>query len=157
GTPQGTCEHITTEAVNWLDSSPASPFLLFLHYYDPHQPYDPPAAFRERFGSSLTGRETTRLLIRLDRPGVPVGDRKLFEQLVGSYDGEIAWLDHELGRLFARLPPNTLVVLFSDHGEAFKEHGWVMHGATLYEEEIRAALVLHYPGVLPAGRVVKQP
>ena len=43
GTPEGTCEHITAQALRWLDSAPTGPFFLFLHYYDPHDPYDPPA------------------------------------------------------------------------------------------------------------------
>src|SRR5262249_9000069 len=46
---------------------------------------------------------------------------------------------------------------FSDHGEAFKEHGWTLHGATLYEEEVRAALLMNWPEVLPKGRVVDDP
>jgi hypothetical protein len=80
----------------------------------------------------------------------------LLEQLIGSYDGEIAWLDRELGRLFRQLPRNALVVIFSDHGEAFKEHGWIGHGASLYEEEVRVALLLRGPG-LPEGRRCDDP
>src|SRR5262249_47729377 len=90
-------------------------------------------------------------------PANPLGDRELFNQVIGSYDAEIAWLDQELGRLFTKLPSNTLVVVFSDHGEAFKEHGWTLHGATLYEEEVRAALLMNWPEVLPKGRVVDDP
>jgi hypothetical protein len=79
------------------------------------------------------------------------------DELIGAYDAEIAWLDHELGKLFAALPENTLVVIFSDHGEAFEEHGWTLHGATLYEEETRAALLMRLPGDEHAGRIVDAP
>ena len=50
--PEGDCEHLTAAALAWLESRPAEPFFLFLHYYDPHSPYDPPAPYREAFGSS---------------------------------------------------------------------------------------------------------
>src|SRR5205807_141719 len=53
--PEGDCEHLTAEALAWLDSRPPEPFFLFLHYYDPHNPYDPPARYREAFRPSLTG------------------------------------------------------------------------------------------------------
>jgi hypothetical protein len=157
GTPEGTCEHITAQAIQWLDTAPPSPYFMFLHYYDPHDPYDPPAAFRERFGSSLSGAEASRIVRRIHKPDQPAPEPALMQQVIGSYDGEIAWLDHELGKLFARLPADTLVVVFSDHGEAFKEHGWALHGANLYEEELRAVLVMRHPELLPANVAVPEP
>src|SRR5262249_2060101 len=117
GTPRGTCEHITAEALRWLDAAPAEPFFLFFHYYDPHDPYDPPPRFRKRFGSSLTGEEASRVVRRAQTPASRAPAPDLLREVIGSYDGEIAWLDGELGKLFARLPPDTLTVLFSDHGE----------------------------------------
>jgi arylsulfatase A-like enzyme len=155
--PEGDCEHLTAAALAWLESRPAEPFFLFLHYYDPHSPYDPPAPYREAFGSSLTGAEADRVCWHVRRPENPLTNRDLFDQAIGSYDGEIAWLDHELGKLFEHLADNTLVVVFSDHGEAFKEHGWWMHSATLYEEEVRSALVLRHKGLVPEGRAVDEP
>jgi hypothetical protein len=59
--------------------------------------------------------------------------------------------------LFDSVPANTVVVVFSDHGEAFLEHGWTQHGVTLYEEEVRVALVVSGPGIVPEGKVVDQP
>lgn len=94
--------------------------------------------------------------MQLHNPQTPVADRELFEQAIGSYDGEIAWVDSELGKLFARLPEDTLVVLFSDHGEAFKEHGWTQHGGNLYEEEVRSVLILRHPHLLPGPRVIEE-
>src|SRR5262249_44601262 len=81
--------------------------------------------------------------------------------LVGLYDREIRWvdrnLDHLLGRIrgapFAR-PWLTIVV--ADHGEEFLEHGSASHGYTLFEEQLRVALVVHPPGRVPAGRVSGQ-
>ena len=79
------------------------------------------------------------------------------DELIGAYDAEIAWLDHELGKLFAAVPENTLVVVLSDHGEAFEEHGWTLHGATLYEEETRVALLMRLPHGEHAGSIVDAP
>jgi len=144
-TPEGTCENVTSEALKWFESAPRQPFFLFLHYYDPHDPYSPPERYREAFGSSLSGAEARQVVWHARYPGEEIDDPKLMQQVIGSYDGEIAWLDSELGKIFNALPPNTLVVVFSDHGEAFEEHGWTTHGATLYEEEVRVALMLRPP------------
>jgi arylsulfatase A-like enzyme len=152
-TPAGACPNLTSEAIHWLETARAEPFFLFLHYYDAHDPYDPPEEFRRRFGSSLTGAEARRLVWRARGPKVNLLPEQLTE-VIGSYDGEIGWLDQELGRLFAKLPDNTLLVLFSDHGEAFEEHGWTLHGATLFEEEVRTLLVMRRPQRLPAGQVI---
>jgi arylsulfatase A-like enzyme len=157
-TPAGNCENITREAIDWLaEQDDDEPFLLFLHYYDPHDAYAAPAAFRNRFGSSLSG-ETARAMVWEARyPDQPLPSQKAKGELIGAYDAEISWLDHELGKLFDALPPNTMVVIFSDHGEAFEEHGWTLHGATLFEEETRVALLMRLPGNKHAGRVVDAP
>src|SRR5262249_31839022 len=60
-TDAGDCKHLTDHALRWLEQKPAEPFFLFLHYYDPHHPYDPPANFRDRFGAKLTGLQSSRL------------------------------------------------------------------------------------------------
>src|SRR5262249_28039492 len=156
-TPAGKCDHITDEALQWLAAQRVEPFFLFLHYYDPHNPYEPPEPFRGRFGATLSGAETDALIQRFHYPWLPFRDSDLLQQLIGCYDGAIAWLDQELGRLLAALPENTLVIVFSDHGEAFKEHGRLTHGATLYEEELHVALLMSMPEVLPEGRPVDEP
>lgn len=156
-TPEGNCENITKQALQWLRTSTAHPFFLFLHYYDPHAPYDPPQRFKEKFGSSLSGQEAFRLQKRAKFPSGKLPEPKLWAEVVGSYDGEIAWLDEELGKLFEGLPDNTLVVLFSDHGEAFKEHGRTDHGASLYDEEVRSVLIMRHPRLLAQPKVVEQP
>ena len=152
-TPEGNCESITGHAVDWLgankNENSDSPFFLFLHYFDVHEPYHAPAKFREQFGVEVTGPETRQIMWRARTPA-----RDLTEQekrsAIDAYDAEIAWLDAELGRLFKAVPENTLVVVFSDHGEAFDEHGWTLHGATLHEEEIRTALIMSGPGIEPS-------
>ena len=115
-------------AVQWLQTQSGKPFLLWVHVYDPHTPYDPPAPFRDRYKGRL-------------------------------YDGEIAYADHELGRLFVavqkKAPGNTLTAVLSDHGESLGEHGEYTHGVFLYDSTLRIAFVLAGPGV-PAGVRIRQ-
>jgi arylsulfatase A-like enzyme len=80
---------------------------------------------------------------------------------VGLYDGEIQYVDHQIGRLVRKLDGTELerellVVFTSDHGEEFLEHGSTSHGYTLYEEQIRVPLILRYPGHLSPRRVKAQ-
>ncbi|MCC7191156.1 MAG: sulfatase [Phycisphaeraceae bacterium] len=159
-TPQGECGNITSEAIQWMSrhqSGDAStdkgnaPFFLFLHYYDAHDPYDAPETFKKAMGATLSGAQSRELAESHRFPGNDL-DAKAKESLIASYDAQLAWLDDELGKLFDKLPPNTLVVLFSDHGEAFDEHGWTLHGASLYEEEIRVALAMRFPGLKTSTR-----
>ena len=78
------------------------------------------------------------------------------------YDGSIAYLDSQLGRLFAELErrgllDNTIVIVAADHGDEFAEHGVVDHGTTLYRFAVQVPLVVRFPGQVPAGRRVAQP
>ena len=103
-------------------------FFYWAHFYDPHQPYEPPEQERGLF------------------PGDP-------------YSGEIAFVDRQLGRIFTDLEKqdllrSTLVVVTSDHGEAFGEHGEFGHGLLTYQESLAVPLILRGPGI-PAGQVVE--
>src|SRR5687767_10503508 len=113
-TPEGNCESITAQAIEWLstqattrpasgaanrDTAAPAPFLLFLHYYDAHDPYDPPAPFRETFGVTISGEQAREIAWQGRTP-----ERQLPSEQVASlknaYDGELAWMDAELGKLF---------------------------------------------------------
>jgi hypothetical protein len=156
-TPEGNCENLTKEALAWLDSSPRTPFFLFLHYFDIHEPYEAAPPFRERLGVTLSGEETRRLMWEARLPGTEISPPERKEHLVRAYDAEIAWVDHEVGKLLTRVSPRDLVILFSDHGEAFEEHGWTLHGATLYDEEIRCFLGMRCSEGIPRARQVDTP
>ncbi len=117
-------------AERWLDENAVSgaPVFLFLHLYEPHTPYAPPARFAR------------------------------YE----PYDGEIAYADEIVGRLFDYLRGrglyhDALIVLLSDHGEGLGDHGEQEHGVFLYDETIRVPLVVKLPGGREAGRRVSAP
>ena len=156
-TPEGDCENITEAALTWLDSETQKPFFLFLHYFDVHEPYEAAKPFREQLGVTLTGPQTRRIMWEARLPEKGFGRPEQKEQVIRAYDAEIAWMDSQLGRLFERIPTDSLVVLFSDHGEAFEEHGWTLHGAALYEEEVRTALVMRFPGDQSGGKGIEAP
>ena len=146
------------------------PFFLYLHYMDPHGPYAPPAGRPRRFagpGPSGPEKEFIRrgdpnpIAAHLYRdapdPGAAAAD---VAHLVDLYDEEIASFDAELGRLLGALDARglageTIVVVASDHGEEFLEHGHVKHCHTLFDTEIKTPLVLRVPGI-PGGRRLPQ-
>lgn len=123
----------TTDALlRWLESdehpphAAAAPRFAWVHYFDPHAPYEAPADFARRFADS-------------------------------PYDGEIAFVDAQLGRVLERLGARgrlaaTLVLATADHGESLGEHGEPTHGIFVYDATQRVPWIVAGPGV-PAGRV----
>ncbi len=137
--------YATDKARAWLAgrTAPDAPFFLWVHYFDPHTPYDPPAPYSSAF-----------------RPDARDLDQLAQFQL--RYDQEILYTDHEVGRLVdaaekASGERGMLLVVASDHGESFLEHGHVHHGLTVYEEAVRVPVVLRWPGRIPAGLRIAEP
>jgi arylsulfatase A-like enzyme len=131
------------------------PLFLYLHFMEPHAPYDPPR--RDRPAGVLDDEvaEANRKLFDRRWTARTEAELGLLESL---YDAETASLDRELGRLFAGLEArgvlrDAIVVFTADHGEEFAEHGLVQHGQSLYETAIRVPLIAIAPG-LPAGKVI---
>lgn len=147
---------ITTRALEWLSERDDQPFFLFVHYYDPHSDYSPSREYRRMFVKSYSGTSDGST-VQLRQ--VAMGQRKLTEEdtqhLLQLYDAEIRQLDDELARLVQYLDErglsdNTALVITSDHGEEFMEHGRTLHGRTFFSEVIDVPLILHGPGV-PSG------
>ncbi|MFQ5840176.1 MAG: sulfatase [Candidatus Methylomirabilales bacterium] len=136
---------VTDRAISWFKDQPPQPFFLLLHYMDPHDPY---------FVHPYNGQGVARV-------HTPHPDPAQAERLSALYDGEVAFLDEHLGRLFAflrhaRLYDGSVIVLTSDHGEEFYEHeGW-WHGTTLYDEQIRIPLIIKPSGGSANGRRVEE-
>ncbi len=132
-------EVVTEHGLNWLDSENRpkdAPFLLFLHYMDPHDPY-------MDYEHPGVGYARVRLGTNLD----PTEYRKLFERV---YNGEIEHLDRYIGELIHGLKDrglyeDSVIVFTADHGEEFSEHGGWFHGMTLYDEQIEIPLIIKLP------------
>lgn len=132
------------------------PFFLFLHFYDCHRPYDPPARWAKRFVPDPKGSLEERPLCK-GKP--PTADE--IAQQVGLYDGQIAYADHQLKRVFDTLErighrDDTLVVFLSDHGEEFLDHGRCDHIHGVHDELVHVPLIMAGPGI-PRGEVVHAP
>jgi arylsulfatase A-like enzyme len=144
---------VANRAVDVLDRIGDRRFFLFLHFYDPHWHYEPPESTRKIFDAPYAGTITGRLqdFAHRDRKSVSPAD---LAHLIALYDGEIRYVDDELGRVFDHLRARgldrgTLVLVTSDHGEEFLEHGSWEHQKTLYEELVRIPLLFWGPGVGP--------
>ena len=146
---------VADRAIDLVDRFGDRPFFLFLHFYDPHWHYDPPEAQRALFAKPYTGTITGRWGDFSGRDPGSVTPADL-AHLLALYDGEIRYADDQLGRVLDHLQArgalaNTLVLVTSDHGEEFLEHGSWEHQKTLYEEVVRVPLIVRGPGV-PAKR-----
>ena len=122
----------TDEALRWLDQSSDAPSFLWVHYFDPHHPFLPHEGF----------------------PG------QISRYSGSHYDGEIAYMDQHLGRLFAAYKDRgfwdeTLVICVADHGEGLGEHGEETHGFLLHDATLRVPFIVKVPkGLsLPEARV----
>jgi arylsulfatase A-like enzyme len=127
----------------WLDAHRDQLFFLFLHTYQVHFPYVPPDAYRHSFGHDDA------------QPSASERARLLYEQEVRYTDDNVQDLLEHLDEL--GLGERTLVIVTSDHGEEFFEHGQRGHNFHLYDESIRVPLLMRWPGVIPAGLRVTAP
>lgn len=147
---------VNEEFLSWLDRRPAGrPFFAFLNYIDAHTPYVPPAPYRMLY---LEKEPPTRRANQGTSPSRP--DPRVTSGLRDSYDGAITYLDAQLRQLDrdleARgLAANTVVLVSSDHGEEFGEHGFVEHGVSLYLPELHVPLIMRLVGKEHRGCVVR--
>ena len=161
----------------WLEQHREEPFFLYVHTTDPHAPYRPPAGFEEKFANPAETAEFNRTYKRLvdkkeygggavvNRAGClrnGVNPHRFIHQAIDRYDGEILHNDWSLEQLVEKLKQlgvldNTLIVVVSDHGEEFWEHGWTAHGQSLYQELAHGVLLMWNRKLIPAARRVAEP
>lgn len=132
------------------------PFFAFVHMWDVHYDYVPPPGFDvfyPEYDGSIDGHGIDELRLTL-----PILEKDV-NQLKALYDGELRWTDSNVGRLLDVLErsgalDDTIVVLTSDHGDEFFEHGQLKHRDTLFEEVVRIPLIVSWPAGVPSGRSV---
>jgi arylsulfatase A-like enzyme len=133
------------QAERWIGDHAREPFFAFVHTYEVHAPYRPPPAYWKLYaGDGLAGPDSERMRKARD-----------------SYDREIRFVDDMLRSLIAALEAQgklerTLVVVLSDHGEEFSEHGYYQHGGTVFDETLRIPMIFVGPGVAPGRRIAAQ-
>lgn len=124
-------EEVASLGSDWLASVGQRRFFLWLHFFDPHAPYDPPSPLAERFSHAPYDGEVAYV------------DREI---------GRVLEKLEALGQL-----SKTVIVLVADHGEGLGDHAEATHGVFLYESTIRVPMILSLPGPLPRGRRVSTP
>lgn len=161
-------DRVVDLAEDWIDAGDGRPGFLWLHFQDPHGPYAPPEGLA-LFEKIVTDEPEKDLPVGLDQSGygaIPkyqvFGDERRLVDYVRRYDSEIAFFDNQLGRLLSLLSnrglrDSTLIVLTSDHGEAFGEDGFYFgHSHSVGLDQVSVPLVVAGPGV-PRGLVVRSP
>jgi len=117
-------DQVVDLSLDWLNQPDERPFFAWLHFYDPHKPYNPPEPYRSQFNGR--GKD-------------------------GLYDGEIAFTDSQVGRLLdwldeRGLAENTVIVVVGDHGESLGDHGEKEHGYYIYDATVKVPLIVRVPG-----------
>jgi arylsulfatase len=163
----GATEHFAAElpvdmTMDWLQARAqkpeTKPFFAWVHLFDPHTPHTPPQPYSEGLRpASATGLFPVRAWV----PFRPTGPRAFDEPVLGGnrdlYDGEVAYLDQQVGRLLGFLESrgmleNTLIVLVADHGESLGEHGIRYRHVGLHDTTTHVPLMIRWPGRDQEGR-----
>ncbi|MFW6086586.1 MAG: sulfatase-like hydrolase/transferase [Myxococcota bacterium] len=136
-------ETVNRAVVDWLEAEPQSPFFLFAAYMDPHDPY---------FEHPYEGEGFSRAAHQEPDPSDAPRLREI-------YDGEVTYWDEQFGDLVAELRERGLyddltLVVTSDHGEEFMEHGGFWHGTTLYDEQVHVPMFVKLPDNRQGGTVI---
>lgn len=136
------------------------PFFGFVHLWDVHFDFTPPPPYDTMFDPDYTGPYTGHDFFYDPEINAAMPKRDQ-EHIVALYDGEIRWTDEIIGRIRADLErhgvlENTILVITSDHGTELFDHGQKGHRTTLYDEQIRIPLIVHYPGTISPQRHTAQ-
>lgn len=147
-------------ASGWLDANKDKDFYLFLHTYQPHDPYVCPEPYRTMFLDEDAAWRSINLMGRLGGyAGIYTElTEKERRNIIGLYDGEIRYTDEALvGPLIAKLNElglydSALIILTSDHGEEFFDHHSWTHGHQVYDEALKVPLIIKFPGARFKGQ-----
>ncbi|HSZ01470.1 MAG TPA: sulfatase [Terriglobales bacterium] len=165
-----TAANVNRSLLRWLDRDPDKPFFAFVNFLDIHTPYVPERPYRYKFAGSDAQAQCpsprlslSMLLHRSNEFDYLMGlSAECFQLQIDAYDGGISYVDDQIAALFAELArrgldKNTLIVITSDHGESFREHGLVTHGTSLYRELVWVPLIYWWPGHIPSGMRIDRP
>jgi arylsulfatase A-like enzyme len=151
-------DSLNEHALPWLKAFADRPFFAYLHYVDPHDPYDNAeivdgrSPFLPNYDGPVTGQWVHDVYSGYSTLPDLAHD---LPQIQALYDSEIHYVDRFIGQIVRSLSPavlaNTLIVFTADHGEEHHDHGGWKHGQTLYEEQVHVPLLLRWDGHIPAG------
>jgi arylsulfatase A-like enzyme len=143
---------ILPEVKKWLDKNKSNPFFLFIHCFDIHTPYDPPPPYNSIFHDfTYTGHfiPNAKKLKAASMNRLKVNDEDL-HHIIALYDGGIRYADEKIGEFLSylqdsELEDQSLIIITSDHGEEFKEHGGFLHNKLYYRPNLHVPLIMRIP------------
>ncbi len=161
GLVYGKARTVNREINPWLKRNSQNRFFLYAHYMDPHIPYYPPKPVHSK-GKILSMNDFRNLRRFHDQIGLSKTLPKVMQVYVDRYDDEITYIDSKIKELFETfdelgLWQNTLVILTSDHGEEFLDHGNAEHGHSMYQELVHIPLVIFFPDGRGKGKKIDHP
>ncbi|MCB0310626.1 MAG: sulfatase [Bdellovibrionales bacterium] len=146
----------TPRIAKWFSKNPSRPFFLFINYFDVHNPYNLGQEYQNIRASSDLDLMKINQILEFDyrfhsrsSSNNLVSDH-IKHQIRALYDSELTFLDQQIQKLFSVMKShnaweNSVIIVTSDHGEEFFEHGGALHKQTLYEEVLRVPLMIHFP------------
>ncbi|MBM3321611.1 MAG: sulfatase [Candidatus Eisenbacteria bacterium] len=152
---------LTLAVLDWLRLEAKEPFFIWLHWFHPHKPYEPPGAMRALHDPSPDSplQPDVPTLQKVWEGAIDLPDEEV-ERFRSLYAGEVAFTDQQVGIVLSRLKDlglleNTLVVLTADHGEVLYEHDrYFGHDIMLYEPSLQVPLILSGPGIAREERIL---
>jgi len=143
-------EDFVEPAREWISRNKGEQLFMYIHFLQPHTPYNPPPSFLDEKAQSYSGplkNEESLMPRRLHLEELTEAD---IEYLKANYKGNLKYADYYLGEIMGILKDfglfeNTILVVTADHGESFLEHGVFGHSHNLYDEEIRIPLIMRFP------------
>jgi len=155
-------EKVSAHARAWVRLNHREPFLFWVHYLDPHTPYDSPETPDEVWDRYPADWETTRSAWYDEMQNVSPEERSRFQKMCREcYAEEVRYADQCVGELLAELKckgvyDRSLIVILADHGEELFDHGEFEHGHSMHEEVLRVPLLVKWPRGTSADPVVRQ-
>ena len=152
--------NLVKDSMDWMEGIKNNRFFLWVHFSDPHIPYDPPDDLKCKFNSAECSATNDLKTVRsieekIFYNGCQEIDPKSIDILNAVYDGEVGQVDRMINNIFNKLQSldltkKTVVVFIGDHGEGF-DHNYFTHGKSLYNSSVRIPLIIYYP--LSSGKI----
>ena len=165
-------EEVTEYAISWLkDNADKRKFFMWLHYSDPHTPYEPPEPYNELYVGDRHYNDSKTIPFHsgpYDNMGgistrVRLGTHDEVDYYVAQYDGEIRYMDESVGKLLDAiktmgLSDNTMIIFTADHGESLGDHDFYFaHGLLPYDASFKVPLIVKIPDLQSKVKVLDQP
>lgn len=165
-------EYVTEHALSWLrDNSHKGKFFMWLHYVDPHAPYNPPEPYNEMYVGDKYYNGSRRAKLNPGRsqniggihPQAHLGDHDEIDYYIAQYDAEIRYMDENIGKVLDTvkamgLIDNTIIIFTADHGESLGDHNYYFaHGLFPYDDCVRVPLIIKIPGLKSEIKVMDKP